>query len=668
MLATSIPISDQTQAVPPLGRTQPFRWGAIILIFTFIAIYALTIDTGLQPRELQGGDLITHQYAQVQARPSNAPGYPIYTMGGWLWFHSWHGLFDLLGNPYPNPMPLLSSYSTLWALLALWLFYSILGEVLGACQHPWQATLFCLLVAAFVGVTYFFWYYATTTEQYSSAVAQTLAIVYLYLLWDKQPARRGRLYSLAFLCGISLAHMLTVAFIVPPLVALVLWRDPSLLRRPRAIFFAILAAALPLLSYIYVYYRGALHPQWWGKGNWVTPQQWFWSFISTSQGRDELARAFEPGRPLFGNGFPNLIWQELSLPLLILGLIGIAFLRRRLAILLYVTLGIYLIFCWFYRFGNWFQVILPAYPLILIGLAPYFGWLQGNQSGYSRLGRWFAISGLTIALFWRVEQSLPAANSRQRSEDTALDHTAMLLDQSLPRNARLFAGVDDALAINYFTQIWGIRRDIKTLNSHDANDDLSDGDLVFTTVDAAPDLIAELTLTPTLDSRSPDWIKLSTRAVTTSEPSLYTTPVFTVTPDLLLSSYFVQPAPTASLLTTPITPALDVTLTWLLPTGVWPDKLAISLRPTYHGLQQAEPQSSHPIQQDRSRPVNGLWIDRPIRRSVENPVVVHDAYRLIQPATLANRADGLLLILYTQNAGGFTNVTEIPLSLPPIGS
>src|SRR4029079_5412192 len=112
---------------------------------------------------------------------------------------------------------------------------------------------FCLLVTTFFGVTYFFWYYATTTEQYSSAVAQTLAIFYVYLLWDKEPRRRNLLYFLAFLCGLSLAHMLTVAFIVPPLIALVLWRDPTLLRSRRALLYSILSAAAPLLSYLYVY-------------------------------------------------------------------------------------------------------------------------------------------------------------------------------------------------------------------------------------------------------------------------------------------------------------------------------------------------------------------------------------------------------------------------------
>jgi hypothetical protein len=650
-------------AETPLTATQPFRLGALLLIVVFFLIYAVTLDTGLQPHELHGGDLITHQYAQVQARPSNAPGYPLYTMGGWLWFHGWHTLLSILGQPFPNPIPILSSYSTVWALLALGLLYAILGELLGKSHQPRLATLFCLLTTAFFGVTYFFWYYATTTEQYSSAVAQTLAIVYLYLQWDKTPARRSKLYWLAFLCGISLAHMLTVAFIVPPLVVVILWRDPSLLRTPRAILFAILAAALPLTSYLYVYVRGALHPAWWGRGYWPTPQAWFWSFISTAQGRDELAWAFEPGRSFFGNGFPQMIWHELSLPLLMLGVVGIAFLPRRHAFMLYGTLVIYVIFCWLYRFGNWFQVILPAYPLILLGLVPLYGSLGRISTTSARIGRYGVTAALTLALLWRAQASLPAANSRDRTEDTALDHAAILLDQPLPRNARLFAAVDDTLALNYLIEIWGIRPDIKTMNSHDANDDLREDKKVYATVDATPALMGELAITPTLDGFSADWLELSTSTPITAQQTLTATPIYTVTPSLILAAYHVQPAPTGQPLSPTSEPAIDVRLTWLLPSGDWPPNLSISLRPTAQGALQVDPAAGQPIQQDRPRPLNGLWLDSLMDRSPQQPVVIHDNYRLPQPTTLAAPADGLLLILYTAKGEGFANIAEISLPL-----
>jgi len=98
------------------------RWVGLLILIAALALYLWTLDDGLQPEELRGGDLITHQYAQVEARPSNAPGYPLYTMGGWLWFR----LGRLLLGPYSNPIRILSSYSTLWALLALWLLYRLL--------------------------------------------------------------------------------------------------------------------------------------------------------------------------------------------------------------------------------------------------------------------------------------------------------------------------------------------------------------------------------------------------------------------------------------------------------------------------------------------------------------------------------------------------------------
>ncbi len=64
------------------------------------------------------------------------------------------------------------------------------------------------------------------------------------------------LLLLAFLCGLSLAHMVTVAFIVPAVVILVLVDRPDLLRRPLTVLGAVASAALPLASYVYVYIRG----------------------------------------------------------------------------------------------------------------------------------------------------------------------------------------------------------------------------------------------------------------------------------------------------------------------------------------------------------------------------------------------------------------------------
>jgi hypothetical protein len=645
----------------------PARLGELGLLALFIVVYGATLDTGLQPYELHGGDLITHQYAQVQARPSNAPGYPLYTLGGWLWFHGWRTLLAA-GDSLPNPAPILSSYSTLWGLLALWLLYRVLCR-LTAMQRAGGNWPVAWLLTAFFGVTYFFWYYATTTEQYSSAVAQTIAIIYVYLLWRDNPQRLPLLYLLAFLCGLSFAHMLTTALIIPPLVVVVLWQAPSLVRDPRAVLGSLGAALLPLASYLYVYLRGAQHPEWWGKGDWTSAQDWFWSFVSTAQGREELAWGFEPGRAFFGNGFPEMIWQEMSVLLLISGLAGIWLLGRRLRVLLYGTLILYTIFCWAYRFGNWFQVVLPAYPLLLMGVAPLIDRIQTYLIARlpGRIGRWAALAPLLVLAaltLWRLESSLPRADSRHRAEDTALVRAAGLLAAPLPTGAGLFAAVDDALALEYLIQIWGIRPDLEVVSSAEAAHRLQSAAPLLATWDATPALLDELPPDRelTYQSLGPEWVEVlpTATAVTHTASLAGAIPLdHTLLPGLTLAAYRAEQSPSGAPANHASAPGLDVTLYWKLDQGVWPAGLSISVRPLAAGVQQTGA-DGHVTQQDRTRPVHGLWPDR----SDGSAAVVADSYRLPLPAPLPAGADAFMLLLYEATNDGFRNLAELVLPIP----
>ncbi len=638
------------------ARPGAARLAGWVLIVGALLLYIATLDNGFQPEEMVGGDLITHQYAQVQARPSNAPGYPLYTMGGWLWFHGGRALLAIFGNELPNPIRLLSSYSTLWALLALACFYQILRKLTRTPRSPSGDWPFAWLLSAFYAVTYFFWYYATTTEQYSSAIAQTLAIVYGYLAWQAQPAgRRKTLYLLllSLLCGVALAHMLTVAFIVPPLVAVILWQAPQLLRRARIVFAAVVAAALPLSSYLYVYWRGAAHPEWWGAGDWPNTNAWFWAFIRTSQGFEELGWGLEAGRAFWGNQFPELIAYELSLPLLGLGLVGIAFLQRKLSALIYGTLLIYAIFCWAYRYGNWYQVILPAYPLILLGLVGV--WLRAQAAWPTRWLRLFAYGGLLILLIWRVSASWPAANSRNRPGDTALDRASVLIAQPLPPNAHLFAELPDALGLQYLSQIWSIRPDLQVVSSPQAATQLRAGQPVFATWSATPILAAELPpdLQPVWQASGPDWMRFHVGADETLVPPATIPLDAPILPDITLVGYHLAPAATPMpALSTP-DPALELTLVWQLDQA-WPPDLAISVRPTYQGAFVAHPTDAAAIIQiDRTMPAQGL------AALAEADTLVLDAYRV----PLAGNVDGIMVLVYRHQAGEFTNIAQVDLPL-----
>ena len=124
------------------------RYIPYILIIIATSLYIFTLDTGLRTDELMGGDLITHQYAQVQGRPSNAPGYPLYTMLGWVWFRVGRLFLSWLFNP----IQILSFYSTLWGLASLWILYHLLMRP-EVTNKNWGIAI---LLTSFYGVTYFF--------------------------------------------------------------------------------------------------------------------------------------------------------------------------------------------------------------------------------------------------------------------------------------------------------------------------------------------------------------------------------------------------------------------------------------------------------------------------------------------------------------------------------
>ncbi len=690
------PLLPPAPAQSWLQSERAARVAGVILLLAAALLYALTLDTGVESGELIGGDLITHQYAQVQGRPGNAPGYPLYTMGGWLWFHAGRALQGALGNPLPNPLPILSSYSTLWALLSIWLLYECMRGVTSSRQQPasrhgaagnWPLAL---LLSTFYAVTFFFWYYATTTEQYTSAIAQTLAMLLLYLRWQQADRAAGAapygvrsrpgllLVALALLNGIAPAHMLTVALMTPPLVIAILWQRPTLLRRWALLLAIVAAALLPLLAYLYVWQRGAAHPEWWGAGDFTSARDWFWRFVSTAQGRDELSWGLEAGRAWFGNGFPAMIWQELSLPLLLVGLVGIAWTRRATAFVLYATLALYALFCWFYRFGNWYQVALPAYPLIVVGAAAGIDALLGSAWPAPPLRRWLhggIWAALVAAVIWRAAASLPQTDSRNRAVDFGLNSAAVML-ATAPARAALFAPFEEAHALDYLISIWGLAAGRGPITVDDAEAALEAGRPLLSTWQAAPTLLAELgerlatndaNTEPapplTVAAVSPDWVQILPSGTGAFAPpaALPSSAVDAQLPllegALLLERWAVAPAPTgAPVFAAP--PALDLWLEFTLPAG-WPAGVALSVRPTLGGAPLPAETSGAILQRDSAAPLAGL------AAHAADPTRLIETLRVPLLAPLPAGADGLTLLFYrADGAGGFETLDEVQLALP----
>jgi hypothetical protein len=623
----------------------------LALLAAALGLYLATLDNGLRPGELAGGDLITHQYAQVQGRPSNAPGYPLYTMGGWVWFH---GLRTLLG-PAANPTAILSSYSTLWALVALALLYGILFRVTG----NWIVSL---LASAFYAVTYFFWYYAASTEQYSSAVAHTLAIVLVAFLWEDALDRAGAdpaarraadryLLILAFLCGLVLAHMVTVGFIIPPLAWFVLSREPQVLRRPRLMLQAAVLALLPLLAYAYVYARGAQHPEWRGAGQWPSTWAWFWDFVSTRQGREELTWSLWP---LAAGGFPSLIWRELTWAVLLGGLAGLAALGRRRAIFLASTILIYGAFSFVDRQGNWYQVIMPAYALVVIGFGAGMQWLWQRLAGprlRSHLGHGLLVAGLAALVLARGLGSWPEADQRDRPEDTALVPGAAILADDPAPAAAVLGTHDELLSLRYWTDIWDRRPDVSAVDSRTASVLLdSQARPVYATRNAIPIVVQEVDPDAHLSSAGATLVAVS-KGPQTSPPPGMTSLEREIGDGLALAGYDIRPLTAAG------ENAWRVRLVWRA-TGPVKADWSVSARPTRAGKLIAQPEGGV-VLTDQVHPVHGFY---PTSRWVPGEVVVDD-YAVVLPA--GQVPDGLQVVLYRPADGGFENLGVLELPWPP---
>jgi len=638
----------------------PAGIAGILLLAGFALLYALTLDTGLRPGELEGGDLITHQYAQVEARFANAPGYPLYTMGGWLWFR----LGRLFFGSDANPVPVLSSYSTFWAIVALGLLYALVLEALRRGPAPTSCTLghqqrgaapvppgsddalpsprperaqwewlIAFLATAFYGVTYFFWYYAVTTEQYTSSVAWTLAAILLAFRWERLRRDRSLLW-LALLVGIGLAHQVTVLAVIPPIAWLVLSRDRSILRRRRLLASVLGLALLPLLSYAFVYVRGGQHPEWRGAGEWLTTWQWFWDFVATGQGRSELTWSL---RPFFTDEFPALVWRELTLPGLAAGILGWLALGRRRCILLYATWATYLAFCWVDRLGNWYQVIMPVYALLVVGIAAAGAHIErrlcASATGAARAaGRATILLALVALVSYRAAASYPRADCSDRPEDTALAPAWAILADLPPQRAPVLATQPEALALSYVIKIWGRRPDLGILTAEEAR--LHVAGAGFAVTEAALPLVPADVMAVG---------HLSALGRTLTRVRLTGTQDVPAGLDAWTHDYGGQVRLVAGgLQENPATGEQVVVLAWQAPAPPR-DDWSVSVRLMQGGREIA--------QLDRKDPVFGAY---PMTRWTAGEVVV-DAYPFAVAPSLA--VEGVKVLLYRRATGGsFTNL------------
>ncbi len=633
-----------------MKRVSAKQVGALVVALVPLVIYLLTLQNGLTPGELQGGDPITHQYAQATLRFANAPGYPIFTMLGWLWFQ-----FSALLSPLLNPIERLTLYSTLYAIPSLVLLYYIVlkvtadgrrqttdAELPSVVHHPPSTVIFAVLGTLFFAFTYFWWYYSVSSENYSSGTLNTLLIIALALRWQERreaPFGERALLWLCFACGLSLAHLLTVALAVPAVIAFVVGQQPDYLRRPKLLLKIFIATALPLLSYAYIFWRGAEHPEWRGQGNWSSTWAWFVDFIRTQQGQAELTWSWD--------GVPwemlRVITNELTVFLFVAGCVGLCLLPRWRAVLFVGIVAVYAPELYVDRYGNWFQTIIALYPLFLLGTAVLTKRIYVLFTEYRTV---ILLKGVLVAVWLllvvnRLLLNYPTDNLRDRPTATGLGRGWALLADEPASRAHIVGTYAEDLALDYLTQIWGARRDVQTLKAAD----------IKAHVDAP--LYVSREAMPLVQKSLPSGVYLSSHGLRLV--ALTTHPV-----GVLPSSSQPLKLPLAHGLellgfeTRRVSGQLDLALYWRAAQSIDVD-MAISLRPM-RGERRLL-QDDQPLQIDSAHPVGGFY---PMTRWSAGEVV-RDDYAL--PLEAANEADRVHVVLYRATSSGFENLAECDVPL-----
>lgn len=449
--------------------------GVAVVALSFIA-YLATMAPDLY--SLDSPELTTAAYRLGIA---HAPGYPLYTLTGWLFSHAF---------PVSNVAFRLNLLSAIFGVAATALVYVL---ALRFTSRPLVAAAGALALA----FSYYFWVDALAAEVYTLDVALYAGMLLAALAWRSSPTpARAALVGLLF--GLGCATRTTTLLYLPALVAFA-WISGG--RSPRAYAAAAGGALAGLAFYAYLPLRSAAGVSV-GPGDYatdgslsvvdLTTLSGFWDHVSAAAFRGD---AFAFG---VGGAFneTSVFLARLAGTFLVIGIpLGLAGIVRqwridRAALLLVAGTAAPAAF-FFINYGAIDKefMFLPAYAAWALWLVAGLDWaIDAAITADASPSVALAVSGLALVLpaaAFAVNVSLVSL----RGEHSVRDGSQQFLS-ALPEGAIVYGNFIDVAPYQYLQQVEGVRPDVRLVNGWTV-DEAFLGRLAAANVGTTPFFIAE---------------------------------------------------------------------------------------------------------------------------------------------------------------------------------
>ncbi len=416
------------------------RWWAALVGGTALAVYLWTAC-----RTVSVGDSGELTVALGTGGIAHPPGYPLYTILGYLWLKLTFFLPPALAA---NILSGLAAAGT--AVVLFFLCERVRGRKVPA------------ILSAGLALTYAFsspvWSSATNAEVYSFAGLLYGAALYAVVAFHHRNSAR-RLATAAFFCGLTLTHHFSSGVIWAGLLAVILIHRRTISRRSLAVAATLLI--LPLTLYLYLYFRfdPALPVNWMEERSlmslWrMVSGEIYQRFVGLPSPGDLMLFLRQVGQLLLTAFGPGL--AVMAVP----GIIVILWRRNHLAWIILLPAGLNLLMISTYHIPDYEGYLLPlpiAVPLLMLSA---FDWL---------VDRFRLPAAATVALAVALAL-IPLAYNFARCDlhrfELARHYGADLLD-SAPGGAILFLksdnGAHPALYLHYTE---GRRADIELYSTN----------------------------------------------------------------------------------------------------------------------------------------------------------------------------------------------------------